>query len=93
MNAEQLAGILTEATKTGVTKALGESAPIPAKLTQAAAFRAYGRCSVERWLREGLIRYQSANGGTSPKKMLDNQSLEAIAASSNRGTYLPVAER
>jgi hypothetical protein len=90
---EVLAEILKEATKNAVEKTLIESSLTSAELSPAAAYRIYGRSNVERWLQEGLIRYQSAGSGKSPRKFLDNQSLEAIAASSNRVTYLPVAER
>jgi hypothetical protein len=93
MKPEQFAEILKEAVTTGVQKALHETGILSANLTQAAAYRTYGSSNVDRWLREGLIRYQATNGGTSPKHFLDTKSLEAIAASSNRGTYLPVAER
>jgi hypothetical protein len=91
MKPEELAGLLREAVKISVQKTLEIDGIAPVQLTPAAAYRKYGRTNVERWLREQLIRFQSSK--ESPRKLLDSHRLEAIAASSNRHTYLPVAER
>jgi len=92
MKPETLTIILISAVTEGVQLALQQSSPISESLTPAAAYRLYGRSNVERWLQEGLIRFLPYPGD-SPKKFLDSRQLEAVAAASNRCTYLPVAER
>jgi hypothetical protein len=62
------------------------------KLTKSEAYRSYGRASVDRWLKEGLLKPDVASEKKSPK-CIDRKKLEAIAANSNRITYLPVANR
>ena len=60
-------------------------------MTKADAYRLYGRSNVDRWLREGLI---SIGHPTETSQIFfDRSELEAVAASSNRITYLPVADR
>ena len=49
------------------------------------AYRLFGRTSVDRWVREKLI--------TTHHKKFRRRELEAVAAASNRRTYLPVADR
>lgn len=49
------------------------------------AYKIYGRSNVDRWIGEGLISLSD--------KKISRSRLEAVAASSNRVTYLPVAER
>ena len=66
-------------------KVVTSTAVRPDFLSKSAAYRIYGRSNVDRWLAECLIK-------TSNKKF-DRVKLEAIAAFSNRNTYLPVAER
>jgi len=92
MKLKELVILLKNATTTGTTKALAECSHLGDQLSKAEAYRLYGRGSVDRWISEGLIR-PSANNGKNPSKCLDREKVEAIAASSNRNTYLPVAER
>ena len=49
------------------------------------AYQLYGRSTVDRWISEGLIKVN--------RKKIDRAKLEAVAAASNRRTYLPVADR
>lgn len=93
MRPDELAEIFTSAVRKGVMKTLLDNGLISDLLTPAAAYRKYGRSNVERWLQEGLIHYEPAKNGSSPRNFLDNHRLEAIAASSNRHTYLQAAER
>ena len=63
-----------------------------ATLTRADAYRLYGRTSIDRWVAEGLIRAAGETGKTS-KQIFNRTALERVAATSNRVTYTPVAER
>lgn len=92
MKLKELSSLLKMAVTAGVEKALAATCPLQARLTKAQAYRRYGRYNVDRWLSEGLIKLTSENSSIS-KKTVDREKLEGIAASSNRVTYLPVAER
>lgn len=92
MKLKELVILLKNATATGTTKALAECDHLAGQITKAEAYRLYGRGSVDRWISEGLIK-SSATTSKNPSKCLDRKKVEAVAASSNRNTYLPVAER
>lgn len=91
MKLKELVNLLKTAAEQGVSNALAESG-LQDWLTKADAYRIYGRGNVDRWVSEGLISSHPCEGGTS-RKCLDRKELETVAASSNRITYLPVAER
>lgn len=88
MKLKELFILLKNATEQGADKALLESGHLQDQVCKAEAYRLFGRSNVDRWLAEGLISTLSNS-----KKCLDRKKLEAIAASSNRITYLSVAER
>lgn len=90
MKRKELAMLLKNAAEQGVTKALKEEHSVPDRLTKADAYRLYGRSNVDRWLREGLI---SLHPTDTSQAFFDRCELESVAASSNRITYLPVADR
>ncbi|WP_316786573.1 hypothetical protein [Pedobacter frigiditerrae] len=92
MKLKELVILLKNATAMGTTKALAECGQLADQISKAEAYRLYGRGSVDRWISEGLIK-PSATIGKNPSKCLDREKVEAVAASSNRKTYLPVAER
>ena len=92
MKLKDLVHLLKNAAEQGACKALAESGQLQDQLTKAEAYRLYGRGNVDRWISEGLICPTTRNGEIS-RKCLDRKKLEAVAASSNRITYLPVAER
>ena len=92
MKLKDLSFILKTATEAAAQKALEETAVLQDKISKSEAYRLYGRSNVDRWILEGLIVLQSANGKIL-HKCIDRVKLEAIAHSSNRITYLPVAER
>lgn len=92
MKLKDLVHLLKNAAELGASKALTESGQLQDQLTKAEAYRLYGRGNVDRWISEGLICLTTRSGEIS-RKCLDRKKLEAIAASSNRITYLPVAER
>ncbi|WP_345949022.1 hypothetical protein ABDD95_19430 [Mucilaginibacter sp. PAMB04274] len=88
----QLIRIFRESVKTGSEKATAELTENPNYLTKAAAYRKYGRSLVDRWFQEKLLELTPVRGRPS-QLGIDKNTLEAIAAASNRITYLPVAER
>jgi hypothetical protein len=92
MKLKDLVHLLKNAAEQGVSKALAESGQLQDQLTKAEAYRLYGRGNVDRWISEGLISLTTPIGEF-PRKCLNRKKLEAVAASSNRITYLPVAER
>ena len=87
---KELATLLKNAVQEGADNALKKEHTIPDKLTKATAYRLYGRSNVDRWLREGLI---SNRKDDSSQTFLDRSELETVSGSSNRITYLPVADR
>jgi len=87
----ELATLLKNAAEQGTANAIKEERPVPDQLTKADAYRLYGRSNVDRWLREGLISKQPT--ADTSQIFLDRSELEAVAASNNRITYLPVADR
>ncbi|EOR95350.1 hypothetical protein ADIARSV_1462 [Arcticibacter svalbardensis MN12-7] len=60
-------------------------------MTKSEAFRLYCRSNVERWIREGLL-VPTAGSSSAFRRCMCRIKLEAIAYSSNRISYLPVAE-
>lgn len=92
MKLKDLFTLLKNATHEGAGKALSESGQLKEQLSKAEAYRLFGRCNVDRWINEGLISTTSSNERVS-RKFLERNKLEAVAAASNRITYLPVAER
>ena len=92
MKLKDLVTLLKNAVLEGTSNALAESGQLPDQISKAEAYRLYGRGSVDRWISEGLIKPPAPIGKIS-SKCLDRKKLEAIAASSNRITYLPTAER
>jgi len=87
----ELAMLLKNAAEQGTAKAINEERSVPDRLTKADAYRLYGRSNVDRWLREGLISAQQPTDTS--QIFLDRSELEAVAASSNRITYLPITDR
>lgn len=92
MKLKDLVHLLKNAAEQGASNALTESGQLQEQLTKAEAYRLYGRGNVDRWISEGLISPTTSKGNRS-RKCLDRKTLEAVAASSNRITYLPAAER
>ncbi|UOE47841.1 hypothetical protein MTO98_25865 [Mucilaginibacter sp. SMC90] len=77
--------ILKNATGESPKAVMAATHLMPVMISKTSAYHLYGRSNVDRWISEGLIKISG--------KKLDRAQLEAIAASSNRMTYLPVAER
>src|SRR3546814_7361544 len=89
---ERLRGMLLVAAKQGTEKVFSEICSQQPLITKSEAFRRHGRTDVERWIQEGLVK-PVILGGKARKKFIDSRKLEVVAKSSNRITYLPVAER
>ena len=85
MMLRDVAALLRKSTVWSAENTLRKFSPDSEELSKAEAYRLYGRCNVDRWVSENLIKISN--------KKFNRQNLEAIAASSNRSTYLPVAER
>ncbi|WP_183580227.1 hypothetical protein HDF18_13320 [Mucilaginibacter sp. X5P1] len=85
MKLKDFAHLLKISVTEGAEKALFNNGDLMARCTKAEAYRHYGRSNVDRWVQEGLIQITNKN--------FDRIKLEQIAASSNRITYLPVADR
>jgi hypothetical protein len=92
MRTVELARILLESVNDGTTKVLSESAIQKKWISKAEAYRLYGRAQVDRWITEGLLKPSAGQIFISPSG-IDRKKLEAVSATSNRGTYLTVAER
>jgi hypothetical protein len=92
MKLKDLVHLLKNAAEQGSANALEESGQLQDQLTKAEAYRLYGRGNVDRWISEGLISPTTPKGKIS-RKYLARTKLEAVAASSNRITYMPAAER
>ncbi len=86
MNFSELITGLKEAAANGAAKALAGISAMPVEISKTEAYCRYGRTCVDRWLAEGLLSEPS------PKR-INREQLEAVASTSNRMTYLPVAER
>lgn len=85
MKLTELINLLNNATAEGAGTVLSASGIMQDQLSKSDAYKIYGRSNVDRWLSENLIKISN--------RRINRLMLEAIAASSNRVTYLPVAER
>lgn len=92
MRTAELARILLESVNDGTSKVLLENGIQKEWISKADAYRLYGRAQVDRWIGEGLLKPLADQIFISPSG-IDRKKLEAVSAASNRGTYLPVAER
>jgi hypothetical protein len=92
MKHAELTRIFLESVTGGTAKALSETNIQTTMVSKAEAYRLYGRSQVDRWICEGLLKPAKGQIHIS-KSGIDREKLEAIAAASNRGTYLPVTDR
>ena len=92
MNIEEISLLMLNAVNTGVANAVAGNRVISPVISKADAYRIYGRSNVDRWLTEHLITPLTTPRKGS-KRFLDRTKLDGIAATSNRHTYLPVADR
>jgi hypothetical protein len=92
MKPAELARIFLESVTDGTRKVLSENRIQKEQITKAEAYRQYGRTQVDRWITEGLFKPSNGQIFISSSG-INRAKLEAISAASNRGTYLPIAER
>ena len=85
MKLNEITVLLKQATAESAGKALKVAGIVKNSYSKSEAYKLYGRLNVDRWLTENLLQIT--------EKKIDRVKLEAIAASSNRRTYLPVANR
>lgn len=92
MKLKEMYLLLMESANQGMEAAIADNIHLSEKITKSEAYRSYGRANVDRWLLEGLLK-PGLTAGNKSRIRIDRKKLEALAATSNRGTYLPVAER
>lgn len=90
MKIRELFYYLKQATEDGASKALLSTSSAPNSINKTQAYRLYGRCIIDRWILEGILRPISMQ---TSQILFDPAELESISDSSNRITYLQVAER
>lgn len=83
-----LSFLISKAVLEGTDKVIRQNKMLPDYYTKAQAYRLHGRSNVDRWIGEGLIIPAKIS-----RKSIDRAKLEHVACTSNRATYLPVAER
>jgi len=85
MELKELSVLLRNATAEGAENVLRATCILSNNLSKSEAYKIYGRSNVDRWVTERIIKISN--------KKFDRLQLQAIAASSNRMSYLPVADR
>ncbi|WP_313157484.1 hypothetical protein [Sphingobacterium multivorum] len=90
MKTRELFFFMKQATENGASKALLATAAAPTSINKTQAYRLYGRCNIDRWILEGILRPISVQ---TSQILFDPAELESISDSNNRITYLQVAER
>lgn len=88
----KLRQMLNDASEMGAKKALIDAGLDKPFLKKAEAFKLYGRSTVERWIKEGLIK-PSKDGGQTTTTRLDKMRLALLSKTSNRNTYLTQKEQ
>ncbi len=78
----ELRQLLADAAELGAKKALIDSGHERGYLKQAEAFRIYGRSTVERWIREGLVIPVKEGKGSSTVR-LDKINLAVLSKTSS----------
>lgn len=89
---EQLSTLLEQAATLGAIKALASSGATKPFLKKSEAYRLYGRSTVERWFKEGLLT-PIKDGSDSASWRIDRVQIESVAMTANRMTYLTTTER
>lgn len=89
----ELRNMLIWASDLGSTQTLIKTGKLKPYLKQKEAFDMYGRATVERWIKEGLITPEKDGLAKNSMVRLDRVRLEALSKTSNRHTYLSVEER
>jgi hypothetical protein len=88
----QLQNLLTASSEIAVQRVLVKLGLLKPSLSKSEAYNQYGRGTVDRWIREGLIK-PNKDGNHSSKIRIDRIQLEILEKTSNRHTYLPSNEK
>ena len=73
----QIQNLMADANETGAMRALIETGNLKPFLSKSEADRQYGRGTVDRWIKEGLIT-PGKDGGASSKIRLDRMQLRYL---------------
>ena len=87
-----LASMLQDAAELGSMATLSKYGLIKPYMSKFQAQKIYGRCIVDRWIKEGLITPRK-DGQSKDKWRIDRNEIEAVAKACNRPSYLTVVER
>ncbi|WP_443945558.1 hypothetical protein ACJVDH_00170 [Pedobacter sp. AW1-32] len=83
----QLTMLLGDAAELGAKKAIGMLGIAKTTITKSQAEKLYGKTTVTRWIKEGLVTPKRDGSNTSPFRIEINQ-IDAISKSSNRHSFL-----
>jgi hypothetical protein len=83
---------LYKAAELGANRALEQANLLKPYISLRDAQRKYGVTIVKRWIDEGLIQVIKDGNATS-KIRIERARIEAVAAASNRNTYMPTKRR
>ncbi len=82
----ELSTIITNATEEGVKRGLAAAGVISPIIFKNEAYKIYGRWSVDRWIREGLV--DEYFDGVGSRVRLDRFKLEEVAKTCNTKTFM-----
>lgn len=87
----QIAKMIFDAKRQGAKELLMELGLLKPMISRAEANRIYGKTIIDRWVKEGLIE-PIKDGNRTAGVRLSRVRLDELEYTSNRGTYLTVAE-
>lgn len=77
---------MMDAAEIAAQKVLVATGNLKPFLTQIQAYKMYGRGTVDRWIKEGLIT-PIKDGAATSRVRIDRLQIEAVARTSNRASY------
>jgi hypothetical protein len=89
---KNMAAMLHDAAELGAKTALTEAGLVKPYISKSQAVKMAGRASVNRWVQEGLITLIK-DGPRTSKIRINRVQFESVMKTSNRHTYLTLAER
>lgn len=78
--------VIQDIVKITTHKVLIETGQLKPFISQNEAFRRYGRTTVERWIKEGLVKLIK-DGDKNCDKRIDRVQIESVAHTSNRASW------
>lgn len=82
----ELKDLMTISSEAGAKKAMIELGHISPTISKAQAYRMYGKGTVDRWIRESLIKPEK-DGTNSSKMRIDRLEIDRISKASNRASW------